>query len=379
MFSGNLSRYRSYVSGAVMKLTPRRLFGRLLVCCLLLGFASSTLGQTVLPAPLKPFNGKIELRAKDSKVDFPQPLSAPAGAPNVLLVLLDDVGFGAASTFGGPVNTPTLEALAQHGLRYNEFHTTAMCSPTRAALLSGRNHHSVHTGQIMEMATGYPGYDSLVGRDTAGIGEILRQNGWNTAWFGKDHNVPDWETSQAGPFDRWPTGLGFEKFYGFVGGDMNQWRPLVFDNTTPIEPYLGRPDYNLDYDLADQAIQYIHNQHSMAPNKPFFVYYAPGATHAPHHPRPEWVAKYQGKFDQGWDVQREQTLARQKSLGIVPQDTDLTARSTGIPAWNSLGADQKKLYARMMEIYAGYLEQTDYNVGRVCRPLTIWASATTRW
>ncbi|MFM0643622.1 arylsulfatase [Paraburkholderia bryophila] len=342
---------------------------RTFVTTSLAGGASVIQAQSVLPPPAQPFKGKIELRAKDSKVDFPRQTTAPAGAPNILLVLLDDVGFGAASTFGGPVDTPTLEQLAQHGLRYNEFHTTAMCSPTRAALLSGRNHHSVHTGQIMEMATGYPGYDSLVGRDTAGIGEILRQNGWNTAWFGKDHNVPDWETSQAGPFDRWPTGLGFEKFYGFIGGDMNQWRPLLFDNTTPIEPYVGKPDYNLDYDLADQAIKYVQTQHSMAPDKPFFIYYAPGATHAPHHPRKEWVDMYRGKFDQGWDVLREQTLARQKQLGIVPQDTDLTKRSPGIPAWNSLSADDRKLYARMMEIYAGYLEQTDYNVGRVIKAI----------
>lgn len=325
--------------------------------------------QAVLPQATEPFTGKIELRANDSQVDFPHVRSAPAGAPNVLLVLLDDVGFGAASTFGGPIATPTLESLARQGLRYNQFHTTAMCSPTRAALLTGRNHHSAHTGQIMEMATGYPGYDSMVGQDTAGIAEILRQNGWNTAWFGKDHNVPDWETSQAGPFNRWPTGLGFEKFYGFIGGDMNQWRPILFDNTTPIEPYVGKPDYNLDYDLADQAIKYIHTQHAMAPEKPFLVYYAPGATHAPHHPRKEWVEKYKGKFDQGWDVLREQTLARQKQQGIVPQDTDLTTRSPGIPAWNTLSADEKKLYTRMMEIYAGYLEQTDYNVGRVVKAI----------
>jgi arylsulfatase A-like enzyme len=256
---------------------------------------TSVLAQEILPKPLEPFKGVIALEPKDAKPAFPTQPTAPKGAPNILLVLLDDVGFSAAQTFGGAINTPTLDALSQQGLRYNQFHTTAMCSPTRAALLTGRNHHSVHTGQIMEMATGYPGYDSLVGKDTAGFGEILRQNGWNTAWFGKDHNVPDWETSQAGPFDRWPTGLGFEKFYGFIGGDMNQWRALVFDGTTPIEPYVGKPDYNLDYDLAGKAIDYIGMQHAVAPNKPFFVYYAPGATHAPHHPRKEWIEKYAGK------------------------------------------------------------------------------------
>jgi arylsulfatase A-like enzyme len=330
---------------------------------------TSALPQGVLPKPTEPFKGVIAEEPKDSRPAFPAQVTAPKGAPNVLLVLLDDVGFSAAETFGGAINTPTLAALAERGLRYNKFHTTAMCSPTRACLLTGRNHHSVHTGQIMEMATGYPGYDSMVGKDTAGIGEILRQNGWNTAWFGKDHNVPDWETSLAGPYDRWPTGLGFEKFYGFIGGDMNQWRPILFDGTSPIEPYVGKPDYNLDYDLADKAIEYIDMQHAVAPDKPFFVYYAPGATHAPHHPRKEWVEKYTGKFDMGWDKLREDTLARQKKLGIVPQDTQLTPRAPGVPAWNSLSDDQKKLYTRMMEIYAGYLEQTDYNVGRVLKTI----------
>lgn len=319
----------------------------------------------ILPEPLQPFNGSIEERAADSTPSFPHAAAPPAGAPNVLLVMLDDVGFGASSAFGGPINTPTIARVAAQGLKFNTFHTTAMCSPTRAALLTGRNHHSVHTGQIMEMATGFPGYDSLNGPDTAGIGEILKQHGWNTAWFGKNHNVPDWETSQAGPFSRWPVGLGFEKFYGFVGGDMNQWRPLVFEGTEPIEPYIGKPDYNLDYDLADQAVDYIRMQKSVAPEKPFFVYYAPGATHAPHHPRKEWAEKYRGRFDQGWDAIREETLARQKAAGLVPEGTDLTHRPDAIPAWDSLSEDQRTLFTRMMEIYAGYLEQTDYNVGRV--------------
>jgi len=329
--------------------------------------AFAAAAQSVLPAPPQPFGGKISEKAADSKPWYPKPPTAPAGAPNVLLIMLDDVGFGASSTFGGPANTPTLDGLAKEGLRYNEFHTTAMCSPTRSALLTGRNHHSAHFGAIGEMATGYPGYDSLMGPDTATVAEILRQHGWNTAWFGKDHNVPDWETSQAGPFNRWPTSEGFEKFYGFIGGDMNQWKPDLFEGTNPIEPYLGKPDYNLDYDLADQAIKYIHTQHSLSPQKPFFVYYAPGATHAPHHPRKEWIAKYKGKFDMGWDVLREQTLTRQKQLGVVPQDAVLTPRPKGIPAWDSLSSDEKKLYARMMEVYAGYLEQTDYNVGRVLK------------
>jgi len=328
-------------------------------------FGGNISAQEVLPTPPAPFKGQIGLSAKDSKSDFPKPVQAPKGAPNIVLVLLDDVGFGASSTFGGPISTPTLDRLARNGLRYTQFHTTALSSPTRAALLTGRNHHSAHTGVIMEMATGFPGYDSLMGKDTATVAEILKQKGWNTAWIGKNHNVPDWQSSQAGPFDLWPTALGFEKFYGFIGGETNQWRPAAFDGTKPIEPYLGNPDYNFDYDMADQAIQWIRNQKAVAPDRPFFLYYAPGATHSPHHPKKEWIAKYKGQFDQGWDKVREETLARQKKLGIVPANTQLTKRHEGMPAWDSLNAEQKQLTAYMMEIYAGYLNQTDYNVGRV--------------
>ncbi|WP_435007569.1 arylsulfatase [Tundrisphaera lichenicola] len=325
--------------------------------------------SSVLPIPPEPFRGSINLRAEDSKSDFPQPVEAPKGAPNVLLVLLDDVGFGASSTFGGPCNTPVLEDLASKGLKYNQFHTTALCSPTRAALISGRNHHSVHTACIMEGATGFPGYDSAMQKDTATVAEVLKQNGWNTAWFGKNHNVPDWQSSQAGPFDLWPTGLGFEHFYGFVGGDTSQWRPAAVEGIKPIEPYLNNPDYNFDYDMADQAIKWIKMQKAVAQDRPFFCYYAPGATHAPHHPKKEWVEKYKGKFDAGWDAIREQTLARQKKLGVVPPDTKLVPLAPGIPAWDTLSAEQKKVYARMMEVYAGYLEQTDHNVGRVLRAI----------
>ena len=328
-------------------------------------FASTAGTQEVLPNPPAPFKGQIGLSVKDSKSDFPQPVQAPKGAPNVLLVLLDDVGFGAPGTFGGPINTPVLDSLAKNGLRYNQFHTTALCSPTRAALLTGRNHHSVHTGPIMEAGTGFPGYDTLMGKDTATVAEVLKQKGWNTSWFGKNHNVPDWMTSQAGPFDLWPTGLGFEYFYGFIGGDTNQWRAAVTEGTKPIDPYIGNPDYNFDYDMADQAIRWVRNQKVVAADRPFFLYYAPGATHAPHHPRKEWVTKYKGQFDQGWDKVREETFARQKQLGTIPLNTQLTPRPSQIPAWDSLSADQKRLYARMMEVYAGYLEQTDHNVGRV--------------
>jgi arylsulfatase A-like enzyme len=328
-------------------------------------FTGSAPAQEVLPPPPAPFKGQIGLSAKDSTADFPQPVQAPRAAPNIVLVILDDVGFGASSAFGGPISTPTLERLAGNGLRYTQFHTTALSSPTRAALLTGRNHHSAHTGVIMEMGTGFPGYDSVMGKDTATVAEVLKQKGWNTAWFGKNHNVPDWQTSQAGPFDLWPNGLGFEHFYGFVGAETSQWRPAVFEGTKPIEPYLGNPDYNFDYDMADQAIKWVHNQKAVAPDRPFFLYYAPGATHSPHHPKKEWIAKYKGHFDQGWDRVREETLARQKTLGLVPVDTRLTARTLGIPAWDSLNAEQKQLYAYMMEVYAGYLSQTDYNVGRV--------------
>lgn len=338
---------------------------RVLAAASLAVATAAAMAQEVLPKPPAPFKGMIAQSVRDSKSDFPQPLHAPKGAPNVLLVLLDDVGFGAASAFGGPVNTPVFDRLAQNGLRYNEFHTTALCSPTRAALLTGRNHHSAHTGLIMEGATGYPGYDSLMGKDTATVAELLRQNGWNTAWFGKNHNVPDWQSSQAGPFDLWPTGLGFEHFYGFIGADTSQWRPAVFDGTRPVEPYIGNPDYHFDYDMADQTIRWLRTQHAMAPDRPFFAYYAPGATHAPHHPKKAWVEKYKGKFDQGWDKMREEILARQIRMGVVPKGTKLTARSPGIPAWDSLSAEQRRLYAHMMEIYAGFLEQTDYNVGRV--------------
>ncbi len=325
--------------------------------------------RTVLPVPPAPFAGTVGLRSKDSKPAFPQPVKAPEGAPNVVLVLLDDVGFGASSTFGGAIETPTIQKLADNGLRYNRFHTTAVCSPTRAALITGRNHHSAHTGVVMEMATGYEGYNSIVGKDMASIGEMLKLNGYNTAWFGKNHNVSDWESTQAGPFDRWPTGLGFEKFYGFIGGVANNWRPALFDGTTPIEPHVGKPNYNLDFDLADQAINWIQMQKAMAPEKPFLAYIAPGAIHAPQHATPEWIAKYKGKFDGGWDKLREETFERQKKMGIIPADAKLTPRPKELPSWDSQSERQKKVHARMMEVAAGQLAQVDYNIGRVLKSI----------
>lgn len=333
----------------------------------LIGFAiyGAQAQETVLPKPQASFGGVIERTVKDSRPDFPKGVEAPKGAPNVLLILTDDVGFGASSAFGGPIQTPTFQQLANSGLRYNSFHTTALCSPTRAALITGRNHHSVASGVITEMATGYPGYNSLVPKSAGSIGEALRENGYNTSWFGKMHNVPDWMSSQAGPFDLWPSGLGFEYFYGFIGGDSDQWHPALFENTKPIEPYLGKPEYILDHDLADKAIDWLRMQHALAPNKPWFLYYATGTAHAPHHAPADWIAKYQGQFDQGWDKVREETLARQIKLGVVPANTDLTKRPEQLPAWDSLSADQKRLYGHMMEVYAGALSYADNQIGRV--------------
>lgn len=319
----------------------------------------------VLPRPQAPFAGRIGITAADSTPDFPKQVAAPRGAPNVLLILTDDVGFGASSTFGGPIPTETMERLAKNGLRYTQFHTTALCSPTRAALLTGRNHHSAATGVIMEAGTGYPGYDTLLPKSAGTFAEILRQNGWNTAWFGKNHNVPDWQGSQAGPFDLWPTGLGFEYFYGFIGGDTSQWTPAIFEGTRPIEPPHEQAGYFFDRDLADHAIARIRMLHSVAPDKPWVAYYAPGTAHAPHHAPREWIAKFKGKFDQGWDEMRKETLARQKALGLVPADTKLTERSPGIPAWDSLDADHKKVAAHMMEVYAAALAHCDWQMGRV--------------
>jgi len=321
--------------------------------------------QDVLPRPEQPFGGKIGRTTKDSVKDFPKMLEAPKGAPNILVILTDDVGFGASSTFGGPIPTPTMDRLAKEGLRYNNFHTTALCSPTRAALLSGRNHHSASTGVISELATGFPGYNSLMSKSAGTFAEILKQNGYNTSWYGKNHNVPDWMTSQAGPFNLWPTGLGFEYFYGFIGGDTSQWNPALFEGTKPIEPALEAKNYFFDKDMADHTINWLRMQQATAPGKPFLAYYATGTAHAPHHAPKEWIAKFKGQFDQGWDKVREETFARQKTLGVIPVDTKLTERSAGIPAWDSLNADQKRVFAHMMEVYAGALSHADHQMGRI--------------
>ncbi len=327
--------------------------------------ASADFDRSVLPILPRPFAGAVDTNASQSKPDFPVEVEAPKGAPNVLIILTDDVGWGASSTYGGPISTPTFDKLAARGLRYTQFHTTALSSPTRAALISGRNHHHVASGVITEMATGFDGYTSLVPKSCASIGEILKDNGWNTGWWGKMHNVPDWKSSTSGPFDLWPNGLGFEYFYGFLGGDSHQWRPALYQNTTPVEPYIGHPDYILDKDLADNAIAYIRKHNSVSPQRPFFAYYCTGTAHAPHQAPKEWIAKYKGKFDQGWEKVREETYSRQKQLGLIPQNTKLTARNPRVPIWENLTADQTKLYAHEMEVYAGALAYADYNIGRV--------------
>lgn len=318
-----------------------------------------------LPIPQQPFEGVAGLRPSESEKDFPAEVTAPSGAPNILLIMTDDVGFGASSTFGGPIPTPTFDRLAANGLRYNQFHTTALCSPTRAALITGRNHHSVATGGIMEIGVGYPGYNTLVPKSCGTVAQILKYNGYNTSWFGKNHNVPDWHTSQAGPFDLWPVGLGFEYFYGFVGGDTNQWAPAIVENTRPIEPPHDDPDYNFDVDMADKAIAWLKMQNAVAPDKPFFCYYATGTAHAPHHAPKEWIDRFKGQFDQGWDDVRAETFARQKQLGVIPKGTALTERSKGIPAWDAQTDDQKKVFARMMEVYAAALSHADNQMGRI--------------
>ncbi len=318
-----------------------------------------------LPPPPPRFGGVIAPNAAQSRPWWPPAATAPKGAPNILLIMTDDVGFGAPSTFGGVIPTPTLDRIAKMGLRYTAFHSTALCSPTRAALITGRNHHSAHSGAIAEQATGFPGYDSLIGKDTATLGEILKQNGYATAWFGKDHNVPTWEATSAGPFDRWPIGMGFDYFYGFLGGDTNQWEPALYRNTTPIQPYVGRPGWNLVTAMADDAIQYLRRLDQIEPDKPFFVYYVPGATHAPHHPTPEWIAKFKGQFDDGWNALRERIFANQKRLGVIAPNAKLTPWPDSLPKWDTLSADEKRLYAHQVEVYAAYLAYVDHEIGRV--------------
>ncbi len=322
-----------------------------------------------LPMPNTVRPNLITYDAKNPDTKFPpiEQLRPPKGAPNVLLILIDDAGFGSSSAFGGPCQTPTLDKLAADGLRYTRFHTTAICSPTRQALLTGRNHHSVGMAGITEIATGAPGYSSVRPNSMAPLAETLKLNGYSTAQFGKNHEVPVWQTSPVGPFDAWPTGGGgFEYFYGFLGGEANQWYPTLYEGTTPVEnkktPEQG---YHFMADMTDKAIKWIAQEKVLTPDKPFFIYFAPGATHAPHHVPKEWADKYKGKFDQGWDKLREETFARQKKLGVIPADCQLTARPKEVPAWDAMPEAFKPVLRREMEVYAGFLEYTDYHVGRI--------------
>jgi arylsulfatase A-like enzyme len=360
---------------------PRQLIRRTLGVLLAIG--SGVALQTSSAAEPPPgssayFGGKIGLTAERSVPNWPKAVSASAGAPNIVVILLDDVGFGDTSTFGGLAQTPELDKLAAQGLRYNNFNTTAMCSPTRAALLTGRNHHRVGFGVITEYAGGYPGYDSIWKDSAASIAEVLRRRGYSTSAFGKWHNTPDWEISPIGPFDRWPTGRGFEYFYGFMGpaGMENQWEPTrLYRNTTPVDaPATPKQGYHLTTDITDEAIRWIDEHEARAPDKPYFLYFATGAVHAPHHAPREWIDRYRGAFDMGWDQLNAEIFKRQQHLGVIPSHTELTPRPSEIPAWASLSTDRKKLYARQMEVYAGFISHTDYEVGRLLKEVRSGAS-----
>jgi len=322
--------------------------------------------RSKLPLPELPFRGKIGKTYLESKYDWPRLPAPPAGAPNVVIILLDDVGFGQVSTFGGPVPTPALDKLAARGLRYNRFHTTAICGPSRAALITGRNHHNCGTGFLSEWATGFPSYNNMLPRSTATVGAVLKGNGYSTSWFGKNHNTPDWESSVAGPFDRWPTGMGFDYFYGFIGGETNQYFPVLFENTVAVEPSQSPEEgYHFMADMTDKAINWLRYSKAVAPQKPVFMYFAPGAAHAPHHSPKAWKEKFAGQFDAGWDAIRAATYKRQLQMGIIPPDTQLTPRPEWVKPWDSLPADEKKLYAAFMENFAGYLADADHECGRL--------------
>lgn len=330
--------------------------------------ATTTIDGRYLPNSPPRFGGEINLNAAQSKPYWPPRIVPPKEAPNILLIMTDDCGFAAPSTFGGVIPTPALDRIAKNGLRYTNFHSTSLCSPTRAALITGRNHHSVGFGVITEQSTGFPGYNSIIGKDSATIGRILLDNGYRTSWFGKDHNTPDWVASQAGPFDQWPTGMGFEYFYGFVGGDTSQWQPNLFRNTTAIYPYVGNPSWNLTTAMADDAIHWLKQLNDIDPSMPFFLHYVPGGTHAPHHPTPEWIKKISDMhlFDKGWNALREQIFENQKKLGVIPKNAKLTAWPDKLlRKWDSLSPEEKKLFIRQANVYAAYLAYTDHEIGRV--------------
>ncbi len=331
--------------------------------------ATTTIDGKQIPAPPAKFGGKIERTTEGSKPYWPARIVPPKGAPNILLIMTDDSGYGVPSTFGGVIPTPALDRIANNGLRYTQFHSTALCSPTRAALITGRNHHSVGFGVIAEQATGYPGYDSIITKDKATIGKILKDNGYHTSWFGKNHNTPAFQASEAGPFDQWPVGMGFDYFYGFMGGDTNQWQPAnLARNTTYIYPFLNNPGFNLTTAMADEAIDYMNRMNTLTPDQPWFIYYVPGGTHAPHHATPEWIKKISDMhlFDKGWNALREQIFENQKKLGVIPKDAKLTPWPKDLlKEWDKLTPDEKKLFLRQVDVFAAYVAYTDHEIGRV--------------
>jgi arylsulfatase A-like enzyme len=327
--------------------------------------ATTTLDGKQLPPPPPKFGGVIKESAKESKPWWPPRVVPPKGAPNVLLIMTDDQGYGVSGTFGGVIPTPALDRVAKAGLRYTEFNSTALCSPTRAALITGRNHHSVGFGVITELSTGFPGYDSIIAPDNATIGRILSDNGYATSWFGKNHNTPGFQYSAAGPFEQWPSGMGFQYFYGFMGGESDQWTPYLFRDHTQIFPWVGKAGYNLITDMADEAINYMNELNAAAPDQPFFVYYVPGGSHAPHQPTKEWIDKFKGKFDMGWNVMRDQIIANQKRLGVIPANAELTPWPKELAKWETLSPAEKKLFARQAEVFAAYTAYTDHEIGRV--------------
>ncbi|ULK94953.1 arylsulfatase [Bradyrhizobium sp. I71] len=329
--------------------------------------ATATIDGKQIPPPDPKFGGVINEKASESKPWWAPRVVPPKGAPNVLLIMTDDQGFGAPSTFGGVIPTPAMDRIAKAGLRFTNFHSTSLCSPTRAALITGRNHHSVGFGVVGEVATGFPGYNSIIPIEKGTIGTVLKANGYATSWFGKDHNTPSYQSSQAGPFNQWPTGMGFDYFYGFVGGDASQWQPNLFRNTTAIYPFEGNPKWNLETAMADDAIQHMKQLKALAPDQPFFVYYVPGATHAPHHPTPEWIKKISDMhlFDDGWNKVRETIFANQKRLGIMPENAKLTPWPKELPQWDSLSFEERKLFIKQADVYGAYLAYADNEIGRV--------------
>ncbi|WP_205959859.1 arylsulfatase [Flammeovirga aprica] len=347
------------------KITSKMICGLLSMFTLL---SVNVFAQEQIPQPIQEFKGKIGRTYAESESDYPQPVKPKAGSPNVIVVMLDDVGFGQSSTFGGPVEMDNLDKLADEGLTYTRFHTTGMCSPTRAALLTGKNHHEAGFGVISELSTGFPGYNSIWPDDAASIAQILQGNGYSTSIFGKWHNTPTWEVTANGPFDRWPTGLGFDYFYGFNGGETSQYEPDLYRNTTPVDqPYSPEEGYHLTEDLADDAIRWMKTQKSNNPDQPFFLYFSTGAAHSPLQAPDEFIEKYKGKFDNGWDAMREETFNRQKEMGIIPANTKLTERPEVLEAWDSYTDEERKVLARQMEVYAGFLDHTDHYVGEVLK------------